>query len=268
MEVVFAKIISLVIATGLGFLYYRKSDFSELPADWAAVKKYAGLSALLNFVMRASSQAVLFFISILIDPLKLGFYYLMLKLSAYLIELPVSSITTVLLPTLSREEASKGPRLYLTVSLGMKATLILSAAFSVILVAFGGLFVNVFFPAYEPSTSVLLLFALFFSLSFLGSLTSFYRAINRNDVLVWASFCFLLTTVTLGYFLIAAFGVEGIVLTMLFGKLAQAAYFAYDIRKNAYPISFFPTKNDLAFFIKTLKSIIAPYFFKRPPKKD
>ncbi len=248
--VVYAKMLSLLGTAMLGFVYCKTIPLRPTPIDWRPIKRFAFFSFLLVVLRRASSQIILFLIVVFVDPAKLGFYYLVLKVSTYFMELPIVSMNTVLLPTISAQENNRQV-LCKTVSKNIKFYLLLSVAFSTALLIFGSFFLEIFFPSYYEASSLIPFFAVYFLLTFDISLGSFYRAIKRNDVLVNGSVIMLVASIVPGYYLIQNYGVFGIVVALIVNRALQLAYLSIDISKHGYEIDFVPRAADLRFFLDT-----------------
>jgi len=267
-EVVYAKMISLLSIIVIGWIFYRKLPLSDADVSWGEIKKFGFLSAALGFVRRGSTQIILVFVGWFIEQGKLGFYYLMLKISTYFVELPITSLNNVLLPTISAQE--KDPeKMQRTVSLSVKFYLLVSALFSLILVLIGPLFVALIFPGYSEGIYLLPLFAVYFLMGFDISLGTFYRAIKRIDIILKSSSIAAIPTIISGYFLLQEFSVAGLVIALILNRGIQVIYFYLDIRKHGYKIQFIPNAKDIKFFYsiasESAKKAVnkASYFFSK-----
>ncbi|MBS3061354.1 MAG: oligosaccharide flippase family protein [Candidatus Diapherotrites archaeon] len=255
MGAVYAKTISLLVSSVVGYWFFRHVGLLKKNIVWKPVLKFTGYSLLLGFMKRFSAQTLLFFMGLLISPVKLGFYYLIQKISTYLIDMPVNAFNTVLLPT-AAEQNQDIEQVEKFVSMSTKFYVILSFAFAAAFLVFGPLFVTIFFPEFLPAIELVPLFAIYFALTFDIPLGTFYRAIMRNEVLVQANLIGLVIMVVAGYWAIQSFGLEGVVGLMVITRTVQLIYLYWDVRRHQYKIEFWPRLHDIIFFWNSAKRVI------------
>ncbi len=255
-EVVYAKIISLAGSTLLGIYFFKEINFEKEKTNWVSIKKYAGFAFLSGIAKKTSSQIILILVGFFVDPLRMGFYYALLKMGTYLIDMPLNALNLVLLPTVS-ETDSNPEKLQKMISYGIKFYVLSSIIFSAGLVIAGPIVLQFFFPAYIPAIPLIPLFATYFVLTFDIPVGTFYRAINRNEVLFKSNIFQIFTTIIFGYFLVSSFGVEGVILTMVINRLLILIYQYFDIKKQGYKIEFWPRFADIIFFKNSFVSVIS-----------
>jgi len=255
MGVVYAKTISLGLSGLMGFFFFRNIRLEPTPVDWKPVIRFGGFSFLLGIVKRLSTQVLLVFMGLLVAPVQLGFFYLIQKISTTLIDMPVSALNTVLLPA-AAERHTDIQQQERFISLSVKLYVVLSIALALLFVLIGPLLVVFFFPEFAPSITLIPLFALYFAFTFDVPLTTFYRAIQRNEVLVTTNVIILAVTVVLGFWAIQSFGVEGVVGLMVVTRAVQLVYICWDLKKNNHQIGFWPKMADMRFFWSLLTTAI------------
>jgi len=255
MEVVYAKTISIFVSTIIGLYYFKKISLLDSKADWKPIRKFAFFSILAGIVKRTSTQMLLIFIGLFIDPIKMGFYYALQKMGTYFIDLPLNSLNVVLLPTISEHE-NDIEKLQKLVSYSIKFYVVSSIIFSLALLIFSPILLLEFFPKYSQSISLVPLFAAFFVLTFDMPLGTFYRAINRNYIILYSNLLQLFITMFFGFFFVKNFGVEGVLILMVLNRIVSLVYqFIYLWFKN-YKIEFWPRPKDIIFFFKTIMQTI------------
>lgn len=261
-----ARIVSLVLM-GVAGLMWLNQGLQGSTVDKPAVFSYAKQSWVTSLFKKIGLQANLVYTGLFVSASALGFFYLLSKISSYIIDIPVSAINEALLPFASQSGDNKAFTETL-ISKNVKLSMIFSVFTSILLLIFAPFLVHWFFPAFSNALVLVPLFAGYYILSYDYPLASFFRAINRPDVLTITHFVSAANSIVLGYFLISQFFVEGLLATMIIGRLQSQLIFVYFIRKNGYKIEFRPRMRDFFYF-----ATLAKRFFKKErrgitPKKN
>lgn len=250
-----ARIVSLVLM-GIAGIVWLNSGLTDAPVSRPAVFSYAKQSWLTTVFKKIGLQANLIYTGLFVSASALGFFYLLSKISTYIIDIPVSAINEALLPFASQSGDNKSFTENL-ISKNVKLSMIFSVATSALLLLCAPFLVVWFFPAFSNALVLVPLFVGYYILSYDYPLASFFRAINRPDVLTITHLVSAVNSITVGYFLISQFFVEGLLVTMIIGRLQSQLIFVYYIRKNGYKIEFVPRKKDFFYF-----AALARRFFK------
>ncbi len=258
-EILYAKTISLLAATLLGWRYYGATKLEPTKPPWGEAAKFFANSAALGFLRRLSSQATLFFMTALVNPALFGLYYLLLKISTYPVDLPVASLNDVLLPVTS-EHANDREKLNKIISKSIKLYIVASVLFSTALLLAGEFMLKVFFPKYAAAATLIPLFAAYYLMTFDIPLGTFYRVINGNDVLVKSNILVVAATFFPGYWLIAVHGLHGVVMVLIATRLVQLLYLYADMRLNNYGVEFVPRISDLRYFFEAARTAVYSRF--------
>ncbi len=246
---IWARVSSLALLGIAGFLVLRKSsdDTGESKANIQQVKEYSVQTFITTIFKKISLQAQLIWIGLFVSAQAMGFFYLLQKISIYFIETPAMAINEVLLPFASRTGDNKAFTENL-VSKSVKLYMILSIAMAILLLVAAPILVRFFFPSFLNGLELVPLFALYYAMSFDYPLGTLFRAINQPRVLTITYIVSALNSLTIGYFLISRFFVQGLLATMIIGRVLSLAIFVFFVRKSGYQIEFFPRKKDLAYF--------------------
>ncbi|MFH1391990.1 MAG: oligosaccharide flippase family protein [Candidatus Diapherotrites archaeon] len=258
---VYAKIISLTIALVLSIFYSKKISFENTTIESRVVLKYAKISFFTNFVKRATAIIKLFFIGLFINPVMMGFYYLLEKISNYAINIPSASINEVFIPYLGEKVDDMGV-LSSYASLNFKAVALLASGIGLTIFFLAPIILPILFPAYSDAVSLVPYFTLTIILSSFTGFGNLYRIMNRNDFLLTLSFISLINTVIIGYFLISYFGVIGLILVEAVRQLVSFPFHYMFLKKLGVKIDILPTRSDYII----IKRLISPVFGFRKDK--
>jgi len=254
--VVYAKIISLGLTVAAFGLLYRKLPFKrEVKESVGGLAEYATGSSLETIFKKGAALAKLVYMGLFLNPLYLGFYFLLEKISAYLIEFPIVSLAEVLLPFASEEYKDK-KKMERIISLNIKFSLLLNIVASITLVLAGYFILLFLFPAYIESAYLIPLFAVYYSFTFMQQLGAVYRIRNRTDVLAAGNLLALAVFLVAGYFMISSYGLVGLLFADILrrGIILAAQYFLLPI--TGLKIEIVPRGKDLRYFYTSLKSLI------------
>ncbi|MCR4335342.1 MAG: oligosaccharide flippase family protein [archaeon] len=261
MGAVYAKLMSLALALIASHLFSLSIKYENKSFEKKEVIKYAKISFFTNFVKRATAIIKLFFIGLFINPVMMGFYYLLEKISAYAINIPSASINEVFIPYLG-EKADDMAVLSSYASLNFKAVALLASGIGVAIFFLAPIILPIIFPAYSDAVSLVPYFTITIILSSFTGFGNLYRIMNRNDFLLTLSFISLINTVIIGYFLISYFGVIGLILIEAVRQIVSFPFHYLFLKKLGVKIDIFPTRSDYII----IKRLISPVFGFRKNK--
>jgi hypothetical protein len=201
-------------------------------------------------------QANLVYIGLFVSPAALGIFYLLQKISNYSINIPISAINETQLPFVCKESGNR-TRVESLTSKSVKAYIIFSSFTSLFFLVVAYPVLTLFFPQFVGELALIPLFALYYLFYIDYSLGTFYRAINRPQVITWTSMANMVFTVVAGYFLIQQLSVIGIMLVMMVNRLVGLYIFVGQIKPSGYSIEFIPRMEDVRFILGVLKKTVS-----------
>lgn len=240
-------------SVGLLFHKYDKEPLSN--EQKKTIVFYSKQSFVTSVFKKMVVQSNLVLLGTFVSAAALGLFYIVQKISRYLLEIPILAINDVLLPFASNEKSLE--KIEKLVSKNAKFYVILSTIFSSLLAVLGPLVVSSLFPAYGESALLFLLFGIYYVFLIDVSLTTFFRAINRPQVLTFMNAIVLVNTVAVGYFLIPRFAAVGYLITLILNRIVALLVLFLEIQKRQYKIEFVPTRKDLVEFWRIFRNIVA-----------
>ncbi|MFH0955495.1 MAG: hypothetical protein V1777_05310 [Candidatus Micrarchaeota archaeon] len=245
LAVFMARAVSLGLL-GLAGAWLLTGSLTEAPPSGTIVAKYGFQSWQTTLFKKIGDQAILIYVGIFVSAAALGFFYLLKKISLYIIEIPINAANEALLPFATGSgDLSFTEKL---VSKNVKFYLVFSVLMALVLLLVTPILVAILFPSYSGGIFLVPLFALYYALSFDYPLGTFFRAVNKPKIQTVAFFYSAIASITVGYLLISRFLAEGLLLTMIFSRVLNIAVSVAFIRKSGYKIEFIPRKGDLVFF--------------------
>jgi len=253
--IILAKFLSLVAMLGISLYYYRRLPFTDQKIDVIAVKRYCKNTTIVIFANKAKVQTLLVYMALFIAQKNLGFYYIVEKISKYIIEIPMNAISEVLLPFAS-DIANDKKKLGKFISLNLKLTLIMGVIFGLALVFFGGPVLIYIFPAYADGYYLIPFFALFLlGTIMIKPIAIAYRSINRMDVVARMNSFNVPLTISIGYFLVLNYGLIGLLTTQIISNVVGFLYIYSKSKSVDLEIELIPRKKDIVLFYNAFKMV-------------
>lgn len=259
--VLFAKLISLVIALIVFLIYYRKLVFSRIPIDKKDLARYISTAFPFSLVRGWEEQAFTIMLGLFISNISLGFYYMAQKLASIAISTPINSLSNVLLPY-SLEKSKDIKTLSNYASINIKLALILSIFLSIILLIIGWPFLLILFPEYLASYWLLPFLCVTFILSSLTILHNVYTAVNRLEFPAIAGVFSIIATIVSGWFLMPAYGIYGAVTTQIIMAVVYMFLLWKFLEKVNARVEIIPRMHDLTYFYSLFRQQLIKKFIK------
>jgi len=252
--VVYAKILSLLGFILLSAFYFRKLPLKKRALDKKEIKKFAFGIVPSNLLRRGATLVKLVYMGLFILDIELGFYYLLSKITAYIISAPKDSLTTVLTPYNVERYKDKKTIGNFT-SLTLKFSVLLTLVIGAIVVLIGQPLLSVFFPDFSKAFYLVPFFILHYTVKSGMVVSSVFSSLNRTDILAITNAAALSIVVIGGWILMPMYGVTGLLLTEIIQVIAMVAIMVYFSRRLGVPISVIPMPKDIKYFYSKIKTL-------------
>lgn len=251
-----ARIISLGILAVSSFWMLRTSvwDENQDRDTGHMIRSYSFQSFITGILKRIIPQAHLFFVGLFVSIEAMGFFYLLQKITSYFIEIPVNAVNEVLLPFANLEKNPE--RMEQLFSKSIKFYILFSFVAAGALLVLAQPILHYLFPAFEDALFLLPLFLVYYLFSFDYPLSTFFRTINKPQVITTGYFFSSVASLTVSFFLIAQLKVEGLLLAMIFIRILNTGVLLHALRKEGYSVEMVPRVSDLKFFGNLIRALV------------
>ena len=250
--VLLGRLLSLIVSSLVSLYYYSGLKFEAVEPDSHGIKTFTENSIITNVLKVGELQVALAYLGLFASTTLLGFYFLVQKITSYVLELPLRTASDVILPFACENEPEK----YTTYAL--KFTLAFLIIVGILFCLFSPL-IFVLFPKYSGA----LFFVPFFALMQVGMLNgvmyNFFRATNKMHLITKIEGISLAIMVVLGYLAGTYMGIIGLI-----GLQAILQCFKFDLcrkyaLKEGIDLDWTPTKKDFVLFWNCIVSEVGSW---------
>ncbi len=248
--VVYAKIVSFVILIVLSLFYVKRIDFKENVSDFES-NSYLKKSAFFNFLKKSHEQSGIILLGFFVSPVFLGFYYLLNKISTYIILMPLNTLNEVFLP-FGSEYHSDDKKLSELSSNVIRLSFISAVFLLIIFLGLASVLILFFFPAYVRALDFIFLFAFWYFLYSFNPLSVVFKVKKRLDILSKAYVLLIFFTITFGVVLAFYYSLAGFILSKIISSVLFFIYLWFSLKNLGISIDFVPKKRDFVFIKNTV----------------
>ena len=258
--VIYARVISLIVAVFFMFKYYKHLKFEEKPVDFKEVKEFAIGSVAMNWAREGLNLSSLWALSILSNA-SVGIYYLLEKFVSYFVKIPLDGLVEVLVPyTAEKHDDINALNKYTSVT--AKFFLVFSIIFGIIFTIIAHSFIDYLFPDFTPGPYLIPLFFISNLFWVNNPFGVTLRVLNKTKMLAVSIVLEFIVFVSSAFYLISIYEIEGMLIALILSRSIKLIYYLLFQGHAGLNVQIIPTYSDLKFFYIKGISILKGFLIK------
>ncbi len=243
--VLLGRLLSLIVSSLVSLYYYSRLKFEDSKVEWLDIKVFAKNSAFTNFLKVGELQVVLAYLGLFASTTLLGLYFLVQKIASCVLELPLRTVSDVILPFACEREPEK------YTMYALKFTFLFLVVVGLLFCVASPL-IFVVFPKYSDAFVFVPFFALIQVGMLNGVMFNYFRATNKMHLITKIEGIALGIMLVFGYIACTLMGIFGLIFVQAILQCFKFDLCRHYAKREGVEFDWLPTRKDILLFSSCL----------------